>query len=208
MHGTPPCECACGAASAAGAGGFSNFTSVTSPALSEMRGVSTYSFTFSPAGFSKTMDTAAPLVMSTESMFPGVPLIFTDAANDVAPTETCVVPLGTTTSYAVTAPSNAGSSVAGAFLNPALALKLTSPPSSRGSCASTDRKLITQAMVSTAVRRRVIELYQITRQKAARAGVCRLFWLGSAQFFLTAFRSLPSEVLWIISRNRRVNIKY
>jgi hypothetical protein len=27
-------------------------------------------------------------------------------------------------------------------------------------------------MVSTAVRRRVIELYQITRQKAARAGVC------------------------------------
>jgi len=41
-------------------------------------------------------------------------------------------------------------------------------------------------MVSTAVRRRVIELYRITRQKAARAGVCLE---GLGKFFLPAFRS-------------------
>ena len=51
-------------------------------------------------------------------MLPGRPSIFTDAANDVAATARCVVPLGTRTVYALTAASKAGQSVAEAFLNP------------------------------------------------------------------------------------------
>jgi len=46
-------------------------------------------------------------------------------------------------------------------------------------------------MVSTAVRRRVIEPYQITRQKAARAGVC-LSGLCSADFY-AGISQLQSE---------------
>ena len=147
MHGTPPCECVCGAASAAGTGAFSNLTSEVSASKSEILGVRVYWFTTVPAGFSRTIEIElTSFLTSTELMFPGTPLIVTDAVKDVAPIETCVVPFGHTTSYAVTAPSNLGSSTAGAFLNPSLALKFTSPPSTKGSCASTERKLITAAM--------------------------------------------------------------
>jgi len=44
-------------------------------------------------------------------------------------------------------------------------------------------------MVSTAVRRRVIEPYQITRQKAARAGVC----LSAEKIFRAGISQLKSD---------------
>ena len=101
MHTTPPCECACGAASVAGTGAFSNRTCVASASASEILATSVYWFTTIPAGFSRLITIAAapdPCRMSTEDMFPGVPLMTTAAANEVAPIETCVVPLGHTIS--------------------------------------------------------------------------------------------------------------